>query len=174
MRSLRILFQVLSAWVLLGCGADGGVGLPSSPPLRSCNLVGCIDGAHFGGDVPIREADLGNLALRVCINGACEVVPVSLSLTGRSQVDCHGGRRAQCWVYYSGGTTVHLSLSLAAPPGTNPLLSLRDGDHYEVQLGQPGLPPLLFIDQFATYSVGRPNGPECEPICKGVRLKESP
>lgn len=77
------------------------------------------------GDVPIRDADLGNLALRVCINGACDVVPVRLSLTGRSQVDCHGGRRAQCWVSYSGGTTVHVSEPCSATGDKSSALTAR-------------------------------------------------
>lgn len=164
MRNESALLAIFSMGLLLGCED------PIDPGLHTCTLLGCLDGANYFNQFSAGSANINNLELRVCINGQCENLPIRFTGTTSMRFDCSGSRRQTCQISYREKTTLSLYLTIAAPQGSDPLVSLQDGDRYEVSIGEPGLAPILKLDTVAKYQLSQPNGPSCAPTCKSVLL----
>jgi hypothetical protein len=59
------------------------------------------------------------------------------------------------------------------PPGEQPDRYFQDGDRYRVRVQEPGQTPLFALDQLVKYRLSYPNGPGCDPVCRGAVLTPS-
>lgn len=164
MRNECALLAIFSMGLLLGCGG------PLDPGPQTCTLIGCLNGANYSNRFSAGSANINNLELRLCINGQCDNLPIRFTGTSSMRFDCSGSRRPACQISYMEKTTLSLDLTIAPPQGSDPLVSLQDGDRYEVSIGEPGLAPILKLDTVAKYQLSQPNGPSCAPTCKFVQL----
>lgn len=165
-------------WFLatMGCGASGDLAASGAQTrVGSCTLIGCDSGAHYMGDFSLGGADPTTLEFSQCINGVCATAPVQPYATSKSSFSCATPQRSYCEVFLRPDTaTASLWLRILPPRGTDPSVSLQEGDRYEVTLGIPGQAPLVKLSATAGYRTTQPNGPGCAPVCKQVALLPVP
>lgn len=170
----KTFFHTLLFVFAVGCGAQGGVEQPGNPQTpQVCTLIGCTSGATYLDNVPLNGQDPALMEVTRCINGACESAPVKAIPGTTSSFTCGTASRFFCELSVPNPTTASLFVEIPPPTGTDPLVSLQDGDQYVVTIGVPGQPAWLKLSATAGYQVHRPNGPGCAPVCKQVALVPS-
>lgn len=169
----RSILGVFSVSLLLGCGG-GEVGTPTgTSPLRECTLAGCYSAVSLRENFPAGAADLQQLSLQICRNGACESLPVLWSERQPSMSDCRGAGRLYCSLVSRKDGTLDFLLLLVPPKGEDVERYFQDGDRYKVSITAADGTTLFLVDQAVTYHRFYPNGPECDPGCKGAALTPS-
>lgn len=167
------ILGVASVSFWLGCGADGGVGIPTADPhSRYCTLAGCFDAVSLDQTFAVGTADLQTLSLTVCRNDQCEALAVKWSDVRPDSYDCRGIGRYQCsLIHKKKDGTLWLQLVFVVPPGDVAERYFQDGDRYRVSVTAAEKETLFSIDQTVTYHRFYPNGPQCDPGCKGAALR---
>ena len=174
MNHTRSILGVFCVSFLLGCGADGDVGTPSDPVIwKSCTLIGCEDSASLDQTFSAGTADLQKLELLICRKDQCETLAVKWSAAQPNQYDCRGPGRRHCFLAQKKDGTLWLLMDFVAPPGEDLARYFQDGDRYRVRVQEPGQTPLFALDQSVKYHWFYPNGPDCDPGCRGALLTPS-
>lgn len=168
------IFGALGALWAVGCGAGGGVEQAAQKVgPQGCTLLGCLDGVSYRGDFALNGSAAAELVVQWCRNGSCESHPAEGGGVNQREFSCSGSGSGQsnCSISVKPtGDTASLWMVITPPSGVDSLQYLKDGDVYSVNIGVPGQSPLLSLNTVANYSLLRPNGPECEPLCKEMSL----
>lgn len=176
MQGLTRWSAILVITSALGCGVSGDLTHPGTPGgSRLCTLAGCVSGAYYFGSIPLPANIPATVDVTRCINGSCETAQVTFPTALSRVADCSTADRLYCTVSLGSDTTMaSLWIEMHAPAGSDPLVSLQDGDTYDVTIGAPGAAPLVRLTATAGYKISYPNGFDCAPVCKQVQLAIAP
>ena len=172
----KLFLQAFLFVAAVGCGnADGPAGQPMVPAEPGiCTLIGCTSGATYSGSISLNGQDLAMMQATRCINGSCESAAVRPVAGTTNGFTCSTASRFFCDLTLAQDkASASLLIEMPAPTGSDPLMSLQDGDQYDVTIGIPNQPPALKLSTTAKYLIIRPNGSSCAPTCKQVPLLPS-
>lgn len=156
-----------------GCAGGGDV---ASPNGQVCARVDCTSSAVYLGALTVSAADLPRLEILVCRNDVCATARLAMQDPALWRATIVGplggplsttlGSTSSSYVELAGLDDLRrLSIVLYGTAAT-----FSDGDQYRIQIGLPGAAPLLDVMKPASYEVLRPNGADCDPVCKKAVL----
>lgn len=156
------LGALLALWGLFACN-PGGELLPQHP-LVHCDGGTCESAVSLVRPLAAAASDVPGLSVRVCRNQVCAVSQPVAATDGSFSCDAFGLLVTRCQIQPAAGGGLELRLSFVAP-----VTDLHDGDRYVVQvLSQSSA--ILDVQQAVTYTEARPNGSDCEPLCRSASL----
>ncbi len=177
----------------LGCAhkpsAPGASGQPPEEHAIACTQIGCLDQLGIELESPSAAWAPGSYTLDLNIAGAPHAcafeLPQDLPAHGNlGQVQCtpaasESGEPVQVMILQVVNCTEQVTEDVVSST-CEPV-----PERHTIQIGIPGTPgsvtldlkrdgaPLLTRSYEPTYAETRPNGPQCEPVCRQARLEES-
>lgn len=160
-----------------GCAGGGDV---ASPNGQVCATVGCTSSVTYSGTLTVAAADLPRLEILLCRNDVCATTRVAMqdSAVWRATIvgplggplggplSSTSGSMSSSYVVLAGLDDLRkLSIVLYGTAAT-----LSDGDRYQIRIGLPGQAPLLDLVRTVSYEVVRPDGADCDLVCKKAVL----
>lgn len=154
---------------LLGACNPGGELLPPHPTVH-CTDATCESVVSLVAPLATVAGDVAGLEVRVCRNQVCVVSQPTPATDGAGFVcAAFGLLTTRCTMQPASGGGMELRLSFVAS-----VTDLHDGDAYVVQVASPGggtgAKLLLDVQKSVVYQEQRPNGPDCEPLCRSASL----
>lgn len=149
----------------LGACNPGGELLPPNPNLH-CADATCESSVSLVAPISAAASDVTSLDVRVCRNQVCAVSQPAAATDGTGfHCDAFGLLSTRCTLQPTAGG---LELRLAI---FGPVTDFHDGDSYVVQVAARDSGALLLdVQKRISYAEQRPNGPDCEPLCRSGSL----
>lgn len=156
------LAALLAVCGLFACN-PGGELLPQHPQVH-CDGGTCENVVTLVRPLPAVASDVPGLSVRVCRNEVCAVSQPVAATDGSFGCSAFGLLVTSCVIQPATGGGLELRISFIGP-----VTDLHDGDRYLVQVSsQSGT--ILDVPATVTYTEARPNGPDCEPLCRSASL----
>lgn len=157
----------------LGCAGGGDV---ASPHGQVCASVDCTSSVTYSGSLTVAAADLPSLVILLCRNGVCATTRLAMKDPETWTATIVGPLGGP--LNNTAGSTIGGSVSLSGPADLRKLsivfygtaATLSDGDQYLIQIGVPGQPLRLDLMSTARYDDPRPDGADCDSVCKKAVL----
>lgn len=161
---------VMGAALVSSCGSPGGVAQPMTSSVHDCPAVACLNGASYLGDIPLDGVDLAQPEVRACFNVSC--VRCTLTSQNRRLYECSSEELSlYCGLHVSADNqSGRLFVRLGPPRGGDPLVTLQEGDIYDVTIRAPARLPFVRLHGTAGYRLNYASHPECGRPCKSLGL----
>jgi hypothetical protein len=137
---------------------------PQDPGGKVCTQMGCIDGAHLNL-AKVTPWTAGNYSFAVELDGTLVTCTGALPLPA-----CEQGAALRCDV--EGKVQIGES-GCALPPEQHGFSDIQiSGDPAKIKLTILREDQPLYSGELTpTYVTSRPNGPDCEPVCRGAQAE---